>query len=216
MTLRLLIPLIVAAICSGPASAATIEQAWDIRGHYLWAIKMEGEIVPGDAVKLHSKLLDFYTVFGPNIDTVYLMSKGGDVEEAMKMGTLIRRPRLKTYAPVKGDGAPTALCFISLEDNSNCICASACFLTYAGGADRFGNYLALHRPYLSREAASRLSDVEYEVRQKQVTLKVQEYLRDMEVDQYWIGKMMSTSSQDTHVVTWSEADNRLMGTVPSK
>jgi hypothetical protein len=51
----------------------------------------------------------------------------------------------------------------------------------AGGVHRDGNYLALHRPYLSKEAASKLSDVEHEAAQKQEMAKVHKYLENMEV-----------------------------------
>ena len=85
---------------------------------------------------------------------------------------------------------------VSPDNKDNMICASACFLVYAGGVDRSGNYLALHRPYLSRDAARHLTDVEFEAAQKDEMVKVREYLKNMEVDQYWIDRVMSTNSQD--------------------
>src|ERR1700722_20743083 len=100
MSIRLLIALLVISIWHDSASAATIEQAWRTNVRYSWAIKVEGDIVPGDADKLLTKLMDFFYVFGPAIETIYLMSKGGDVEEAMKMEAIIRRLRLGTMAPI--------------------------------------------------------------------------------------------------------------------
>jgi len=218
MSIRLLIALLVISIWHDSASAATIEQAWRTNGRYSWAIKVEGDIVPGDADKLLTKLMDFFYVFGPAIDTIYLMSKGGDVEEAMKMGAIIRRLRLGTMAPIwQGNNNEPPFSPVLPDNKDNLICASACFLIYAGGVDRFGNYLALHRPYLSRAETSKLSDIEYEAAQKKETIEVSEYLKSMDIDQYWIDRMMATSSQDSYVVPWSEADNKvyhLMGTVP--
>ncbi len=180
-------------------------------------MKVEGDIVPGDAARLLTKLLDFYMIYGPAIDTVYLMSTGGDVDEAMKLGTMIRRLRLKTVAPVWDTDHPPRSSV--LADNwKNVICASACFLVYAGGIDRFGNYLVLHRPYILAELSGKLSGVGYETALKQEMLKVAAYLQNMEVDASWIEKMMSANLQNSYVVTWREANNKarhLMGPVPS-
>ena len=174
---------------------------------------MEGEIVPGDA----QRLLDAYAKYGAEISPVYLRSKGGDVEEAIRMGTIVRRLRLETSVAV-WDGVRPAVDPIKVDHQEDTICASACFLVYAGGATRFGNYLALHRPYLARKDAQTLSDVEYETLQKTMTPKVKAYLADMDVDQYWIDRMFAANSQEQYMPNWAEADNKvrhLMGIVPS-
>jgi hypothetical protein len=107
---------------------------------------------------------------------------------------------------------------IGVDHQENMICASACFLVYAGGAIRFGNYLAMHRPFLPREEARKLGDMEYEAAQKEMMPKVRAYLADMDIDQYWIDRMFSANSQDHYMPTWNEADSKvhhLMGMVPS-
>ena len=151
------------------------------------------------------------------ISPVYLRSKGGDVTEAMKMGAIIRRLRLETSVPVWDTGkAPIDL--IKVDHQENMVCASACFLAYAGGAIRFGNYLALHRPFLPREEARKLNDAEYELAQKEMMPEVKAYLADMDIDQYWIDRMFSANSQEYYMPTWNEADNKvhhLMDMVPS-
>jgi hypothetical protein len=194
-------------------NAATFELARRTDGTVVEGIKVEGEIVPGDA----QRLLDFYGKYGELISPVYLRSKGGDVAEAMRMGTIIRRLRLKTEVPVWDTGRQP-IDPIKVDHQENTICASACFLVYAGGASRFGNYLAMHRPFLPREEARNLSDVEYEVAQKEMVPKVKGYLADMEIDQYWIDRMLSANSQEQYMATWNEADSKvhhLMGVVPS-
>lgn len=220
MRFRLLIALLVVAAWSGSACAATVEWARNSdTGRLVPGLKVEGNIVPGDTEKLLAKLLDAYLALGPYIDTVYLLSRGGSADEAMKMGAMIRRLRLKTEAPATdyGSGKP-ARCGVSLTDKGNCICASACFLAYAGGVSRSGDYVALHRPYIPREEAGKLSDVEFETAQKEEIAKVAAYLKDMDVDQHWIDRMIGTSSQSSYVPTRSEAENRdyhLMGVVPA-
>ena len=211
--LRALLAGLVVGVWAVAGNAATFELAKRADGIIVEGVKVEGEIVPGDA----QKLLDFYGKYGDMISPVYLRSKGGDVAEAMRMGTIIRRLRLETSVPVWDTGrAPVDP--IRVDHQENMICASACFLAYAGGAIRFGNYLALHRPFLPREQARKLSDAEYETAQKEMTPKVKAYLADMDIDQYWIDRMFSANSQEYYMPTWNEADSKvhhLMDMVPS-
>ena len=83
-------------------NAATFELARRADGNIVRGVKVEGDIVPGDA----RKLLDFYKTYGVMISPVRLRSKGGSVEEAMKMGAIIRRLRLETEVPVWDMGHP--------------------------------------------------------------------------------------------------------------
>jgi len=194
-------------------NAATFELARRADGNIVQGAKVEGDIVPGDA----RKLLDFYKTYGVMISPVHLRSKGGSVEEAMKMGAIIRRLRLETEVPVWDTGRPP-VDRIKVDHQEDEVCASACFLVYAGGASRFGNYLALHRPSLPRIEARKINDVEYEVAQKAMVPKVRTYLADMEVDQFWIDRMFAANSQEYYMPTWAEADSKvhhLMGMVPS-
>ena len=93
---------------------------------------------------------------------------------------------------------------VAPANKDNFICASACFLIYAGGVQRGGDFLVLHRPYFSKNAARNMSDVEQETAQKQLMAKVGEYLQTMEVDQFYIDKMMSTNSQDGYALTGND------------
>ena len=95
----------------------------------------------------------------------------------------------------------TADSWVLPDNKENLICASACFLIYAGGVGRLGNYLALHRPYLSKDSASKLSDIDYEVALKKEMVKVREYLQNMEIESFFIDKLISTNSQNAYVVT---------------
>jgi hypothetical protein len=198
---------------SAACTAATFELARRTDGTIIQGVKLEGDIVPGDS----QKLLEFYNTYGARVSPIHLRSKGGNVDEAMKMGTIIRRLRLETDVPV-WDVGRQPIDSIRIDHQENMICASACFLVYAAGAKRFGNYLAMHRPYLPREEAKKINDAEYEALQKQSVPKVKAYLADMEIDQYWIDRMFAASSQDRYMPTWAEADSKLhhlMGIVPS-
>jgi hypothetical protein len=206
---------LAAGLCgwSAACTAATFELARRTDGTIIQGVKLEGNIVPGDS----QKLLEIYNTYGEFVSPIYLRSKGGNIDEAMKMGAIIRRLRLETDVPVWNVGRKP-IDSIRIDNQENMICASACFLVYAGGAKRFGNYLALHRPYLPREEAKKINDAEYEALQKQLVPKVKAYLADMEIDQYWIDRMFAASSQDRYMPTWAEADSKLhhlMGIVPS-
>src|SRR2546426_11255886 len=97
MIFRVLVALVATGIWAGWGTAATIELARKADGTSTVGVKVEGDIVPGDALKL----LEFYKYYSHEAaSTVYLRSKGGDVEEAIKMGRLIRRLRLKTEVPL--------------------------------------------------------------------------------------------------------------------
>ena len=121
----------------------------------------------------------------------------------MTMGRLIRRLRLETVAPDHIQ-LPVPMGVVDPADKDNLICASACFLIYAGGVKRGGDFLVLHRPYLSKDAADNMSDVEQEAAQKQLMAEVRDYLQTMEVNPYDIDKVMSTNSQDGYVVTGND------------
>lgn len=210
--------ILAGSIISRTAGAAVIAQAHDFNGEPLAGITIEGDIEPGDATKLQNAVAEYDIIHEPNAaDRIYLRSKGGDVAEAMKMGTYIRRMRLVTEVPIKLEGHESDRgSWVSPVSKDNDVCASACFLIYARGVDRLGNRLALHRPYLPRQIATGISDVEYEAAEKRVMTKVSEYLKDMEVDQFFINKMMANSSQDAYLVSLSETDEyHLSGIVPS-
>jgi len=208
---RLLIIFLLVGLWSAAANAATIEQARRQDGTLLSGVTVEGDIEPGDALALSNSVL----TLGGNARTVFLESKGGDVEEAMKMGTLIRRLRLMTEAPTKFEGHEV-MSPVLLANKDNNICASACFLVYAGGVKRGGNFMALHRPFLDKEAANKISDADYEAFEKKEMETVREYLKSMEVEQFFIDKMMENSSQEAYVVTVMDTVNyHLDQTVPS-
>ena len=215
LPIRILAVYLVALVAGSytVCTAATFELARRTDGTIIQGVKLEGDIVPGDS----QKLLEVYNTYGEFVSPIYLRSRGGNVDEAMKLGVIVRRLRLETKVPVWGAGRGL-IDLIKIDHEENMICASACFLVYAGGARRFGNYLALHRPYLPREEARKINDAEYEALQKQMLPNVKTYLADMEIDQYWIDRMFAVNSQESYMPTLQEADDRLhhlMGFVPS-
>jgi hypothetical protein len=79
------------------------------------------------------------------------------------------------------------------------MCGSACVLIYAGGAKRLGDALILHRPYMPRETADTLSDLEYERAETQAIQTVKTYLGEMGMPEYYVEKLVTTSSRDGYL-----------------
>jgi len=207
---RLLIAISALTLTLKPSCSATIELAG--RGEVASGIKIEGEIEGGDALKL----LRLYEYFGPHItSTVYLRSRGGNVEEAMKIGYLIRRFRLETSVPWMIGGTLVDLGNEAAPvDPENLVCASACILIYAAGASRSGNLLILHRPSPKREFAKNLTDNEFEEIEKHAIDTVRSYLSEMELDQFYIDKVIATNSQDGYAVTIKDVQAHPLVEIP--
>ena|SRR5208337_2624625 len=147
--------LVIACVTAefGYACGATIDVAGN---RFPVVLEIEGEIEPGDALKL-LRTYEYCGQFTTGI--ISLFSRGGDVEEAMKIGRLIRRLRLSTQAPERS-GSYKILA--SPADKANSICASACILVWVAGARRTGDLLILHRPYPAPESVGKPSDIEFE------------------------------------------------------
>jgi hypothetical protein len=129
---------------------------------------IKGKIEPGDATRFAQLLRSNH----PFLHDVTLWSPGGSVEEALKIGRLIRKGLIVTYAPSNGSAealylnpasgwAKKRLGWGSLRDvrgceGVDCNCASACFLIWTAGVERNGSALGVHRPTISSTAFATL------------------------------------------------------------
>lgn len=194
------------------ASAAEMEivKAQSMKGD---VYRIEGEILPGD----YDKLWRLFMSVGPELTRVTLDSKGGDANEAMKIGRLLRRLRMHTFAPMHFTGREP-LCGSKLSDDRNCVCASACFLVFAGGSWRAGNVLVLHRPHLSATTAAKVTSTEHEELQVRGAKSIRQYLDEMEIPSYYADLMMSRNSETAYVLSAEELngpEHLLLGWTPS-
>lgn len=214
-------PLIICIIAIvswiGSAGAATVTVAKNRYQKPLRGVTVEGEFKPGDTAKLIKKLREYALNHKLKVArTVYLRSKGGDVAEAAKMGVIIRQLRLETNAPTLSDGHSKHFCGVAVSDSGDCMCASACFLAYAGGIRRTGDHLILHRPFMPKAETRRLSDIEYRVLQKDVVRRLTSYLESMEMNRFFIKKMMSSDRRHSYHVTHADIEKYpIGGLVPS-
>jgi hypothetical protein len=148
-------------------------------------ITLKGEIVKGDYKKVESSIRS-------DTWSIVLESPGGDVDEALKIGHLLRKHLFYTYA--NND---------EFCHNSDCKpCASACALIWFGGVIRKGQ-VGLHRPYFTDPAFKGLSPTDASTKYNRMLDDIEAYLSEMEAPRSIIESMKDTRSGDIH---WMDAD----------
>ena len=146
------------------AAAMTFELVGDGK---LMAI---GTIMPGSADALAAEIAKR----GSYVKTIVLHSPGGSVQDALKMGRLIREKKFST------------------EVESGRYCASSCPLVFAGGVERRAGEKAaigVHQVFAaSAPAGARVGDGMDSA--QRVSAECQRYLRDMGIDlAVWVHAM---------------------------
>jgi hypothetical protein len=173
-------------------------------------VLLNGPIVPGDAAKFGK----FLRLHHPFLDEVILTSSGGSVDDAMKIGRLIRKDLIKTKAAhennpdsPRGNGR-----FYDFEKgppwchdgpSSYCHCASACFLIWSAGVERFGSSLGLHRPTTTSTPST--DTPSNEASYSRLLLDTAAYLKEMEVPDRFIQLMVNTVSTQIRWLSGREA-----------
>lgn len=155
-------------------------------------IHIDGDIREGDAERLASLLSGARIVTSVNVK-----SMGGNVQEAIKIASLIQG--------VQAD--------VRIKPGE--LCASACFFIFIAGTYREASfftgeqgtlpseemrrkgyhYVGIHRPYLSSQDETTASSID---KQRQIMRGVDAYLKQRAVPQYLIDEMMSRPSNDIY------------------
>jgi hypothetical protein len=153
----------------------------------------------------------------PFLHSVSLLSPGGSVEEAIKIGRLIRRAFIYTrtaddwrtaagLGKVVLLGAKGKIC-----EGPGCYCASFCFLIWAAGVRRSGDTLGVHRP-----TAADFGDMapgQATALYRDSLREIANYLEEMEIKRRYIDFMTDTSSRD---IKWLTSEDRSeLSDVPS-
>lgn len=173
---------LVFALCfcaSLQAGAADIKISGDDSNTVLW---ISGEITSG----LYRQVVNRIQAWGKFPDRVLISSPGGNVEEAMKLGSLFR-------------GAFT---LVMPNGKCNSACAVIVFSSRTYIADE--SVIGLHRPYFSPDTYSALSLNEAKKLQKSIEDQLSTYLRSMGVRDGIIERMLSRSSADIWDITMQE------------
>lgn len=158
------------------------------------AIIIEGEIRTG-AYEQFKQIIENETGL---ITRVYLNSPGGNAEEAMKIGRLIRALNLETHAPqlIKPKNKDKAICGGEIKNKVICTCESACFLIFVAGSYRIGNVLGTHRIYYDHAFLKMLTANEAKNKTQELKTQTISYLKEMGVTTEVIEKTIATSSHD--------------------
>ncbi len=156
--LRTLIPCLLFLIMSSIVSADVLFTSWNpqklnIPGELL----IQGDIKKGDFLKASTFL---NTAEGPTL--VRLNSLGGDLDEAIRIGELLRVRNMTAY--------------INTSDS----CVSACVLILAGAVNRITDgRVGIHRPYLIVPQGNTVD--EQKVIYSKIETKVKQYLENMNI-----------------------------------
>jgi hypothetical protein len=166
---------------------------------------IEGDIREGDHKNFIKYLLDH-----PEVTTVQLASKGGSITEAMKVGETIRTLYLQADAPsVRGKS------WMKLQNQTNAVCASACFFIFVAGVNRSGYAIGIHRPYLTKDDYKKMSLPETQNSFEVVKNKVGAYLTKMNVPTKYFDIMISARPEELRWLTQDEVQQDFMGYIPA-
>lgn len=191
------------------ATIAAIEQALPTKPspNACTAVLLTGPIVPGDASRLKQVFVESEGL----LETLYLDSPGGDIREAMAIGRFLRRALITTVAPLEyqpGNRFYPRLGFSTGNPchDLDCVCASACFVVWAAGANRSGYVLSVHRPRFEPEYFSGLdlatAQLEYGLALRSLKL----YFQEMGIPDSYYDRMVNTPSTDLSVLTNEDAE----------
>jgi len=110
---------VAAAMFSADATAAELQKHPGTANKV--AVSLAGSIVDGDAAKL-ATIIRAENDAGRLVSTIRLHSPGGSLLEGVKLAAIIRRAKISTSVA------------------SGALCASACFIAFAAGAEKSAHY----------------------------------------------------------------------------
>ena len=164
---------------------------------------LRGQIVGGD----YENVVRLFRDSHPLLRRFNLISPGGSVEEAIRIGRLFRKYTIEAAAPIRlEDGRFVAISLSNPEHplcdgSSDCICASACAPIWFGAVDRLGT-VGLHRPRIDDLAFRSLNPTDASAAYRQMLDGVRGYLDEMEVPKQMIESMVATGSAE---IRWVDA-----------
>lgn len=145
-------------------------------------LHIKGPIVFGDYAKLTKIVLANRSNLSQGWLFVGLTSPGGDIVEAIRIAQLLR----------------SLLADVSVVDE----CLSACFLIWAGSAQRMhSSRIGVHRPYFEPRYFAGLAAEQARARHNELLSAVRSYLHDNSVPGYLIERMFSLPSNDLYILT---------------
>ena len=178
-----LVGLILALGISTPAFCAAIKSVAGKRGSII--IQVSGGIVPGDG-EAFIAALQKAAATGKPIESVQLNSAGGNLGEGAKLATTIKLAKLPTVVL------------------SGAVCASACFLAFAAGEQKFageGALIGVHKAADKGGVETKQSSA--------ATVLMAQFTKELGVPSSIIARMVATPP--TQVVWFDQRDLHSMG-----
>jgi hypothetical protein len=176
---------------------------------------LRGQIVGGD----YDNVMRLFRDSHPVLRRFSLISPGGNVEEAIRIGRLFRKYTLEAMAPVRSSDGRFVLwspptgpsLYRQCAGGSECACASACALIWFGAVDRSGT-VGVHRPHTDDPAFRAMSPAEASVAYRRMLDGVRAYLGEMEVPKQIIETMTATGSSE---IRWVDSVKQEVRRPPS-
>ncbi len=169
---------------------------------------LEGKIEAGDFEKFKNFIFN-----GEKTTEIYLASPGGDLNEAMKIGLLVRALKLWTVVPSKAltnQKHDLAVARRDLKDpKTDYMCASACFFIFVAGIHRSSDdlgpaILGIHRPFLAANDLSRLNIDQTTAADDRARTTVENYLKQMGVPSKYAENMYSVPKNKIQWIRYDE------------
>ena len=167
-------------------------------------IKFTGTIKKGDAQTFENKINYYKKRWNEGVCgiktslpkdfkfflTIYLDSNGGDVDEAMKIGYIIRENGFYAYVVNKSE------------------CLSSCVFILASGVRRgvSNSNVGIHRPYFS-DINDRLSVSDIKKLREDNIKKMKAYFNFMDISETVVDAMLSVEPNKIKILTESELEN---------
>ena len=160
-------------------------------------IYFEGQILVGDSQKLEKELISIdkkCNSYKGSLPTVLLDSKGGDIEEAINVGRLIRKYEYTTNIhPMES------------FQNVKYGCYSSCVIAFIGGTYRSSELgvLGIHRPYFSNiDSKSTVKKIREQ--RENLNKKLKFYLNEMDVSAQLLEDMLAIPPEQMKILTSEE------------
>ena len=150
---------------------------------------ISGEIIPGDADRLLSKILGDKNRFLAH-NKILLASDGGDVAEALRIAKLIKSLYTRVLVlPLTGR------------------CVSACFFIYASATQREADgerLVGIDRPYMVAAQGAATPPADAAIADGGALTPVRDFLQENAVPGYLVDEMLRHASDDAY---WLSADD---------
>jgi hypothetical protein len=170
------VALLLATVCAASSAEFSAVNSKDAKTR----IDLSGQIEIGDSDKLRT-IIQTANDAGRVVVTIRLNSIGGNLSEGVALAEIVRKGRIQT--PVLNGSQ----------------CASACFIIFAAGSERFANYTALVGVHGASDENGRET-----VQSGAATVSMARIVKDLGVPSSVIGKMVVTPPDK---IVWLSVDD---------